>query len=90
MFTTQQAIALDRSTKQRARKFRQLLYGKLLETGADSNAALLAAEAVTAREVLGKPLMYNQGVSNLRASGIDLSDLELLTTQVWQEVEPCQ
>ena len=90
MFTTQQSIELDRETKQRARKFRQLLYGKLLETGADSNAALLAAEAVTAREVLGKPLMYNQGVSNLCASGIDLSDLELLTTQVWQEVEPCQ
>ena len=87
MFTTQQAIALDGETKRRARKFRQSLYGKLLETGADSNAALLAAEAVTAREVLGKPLMYNQGVSNLCASGIDLTDLELLTSLVLQEME---
>ena len=88
MFTTQQSIALDRSTKQRARKFRQSLYSKLLETGADSNAALLASEAVAAREVLGKPLMYNQGVSNLCAEGIDLTDLELLTSLVWQEMEP--
>ena len=96
MFTTQQAIALVRgayrkvyrSTKQRARKFRQSLYSKLLSTGADSNAALLASEAIASREVLGTALTYNQGISNLTAAGIDLTDLELLASQVWQEMEP--
>ena len=87
MFTTQQAIALDGETKRRARKFRQSLYGKLLSTGADSNAALLASEAIASREVLGTALTYNQGISNLTAAGVDLTDIELLTSQVWQEME---
>ena len=90
MFTTQQSISLDRETKQRARKFRASLYSKLLSTGANESAALLAAEAIAAREVLGTAFGYNQGISLLQADGIDLSEIELLAGQVWQELESAE
>ena len=99
MFTTQQSISLVRGayrkvyrqTKQSGRKFRASLYSKLLGIGGDSNAAVLAAEAIAAREVLGIAVGDNQGISLLQDNGIDLSQIEFLTEQVWQELElPCE